>query len=570
MRPLLLLALAACQAPDDVGVAGCAYGLDANADGVCDGDAVDWSADATIEPGTNRANIYDLDADTLAEVKTRGIQHAFVWPVPVTGVLIPYRPFQAYMDDPDNAGAVDLLRQQLGFGTFEEFYDWIGLTRFPEPGQSGAYDLPIPDGLAPGDAVGAAVIDSPYGEGLTFSCATCHVGTLFGRPVVGLNNRRARANAVFVLAGELIHNLPPEAFQSLTDATEDEVALYERTLDNYDAVGAKVPEVLGLDTAVAQIGLSLGRRAYDPWASYSAEMEANPDYVELETYVADSKPAVWWTLKYKTRWLSDGSLTSGQPIVYNMLANELGRGTDLHELSDWLTTERTKLDELTVAVFATEPPRWTDFFGPESIDEAAAREGQALFATYCASCHGTYEKGWDAGATDPVDRLATTRVVYHAQTPVMDVGTDAQRASGHGYVDRLNQLQISVDAGNVFETQHGYVPPPLDGIWARYPYLHNNSVPTLCALLSPVEERPTLFVQGPADDPATDFDAACVGYPVGDAVPAAWWDDTDALFDATVPGLQNVGHDEMLRTGDGGWALDATQRAQLVEFLKTL
>ncbi len=569
---LPLLTLVACTTPVPAPPA-CEYGLDVDADGVCDGDRVDWSEDASIEPGTHRGNVYELDEDDLAEVRARGMQHTFVWPVDVTGLLIPYRPFQAFMDDPANAGAVNLLREQLGFGTFEEFYTWLGLARFPEPGATGIYDLPIPDGHAPGDAVGAAVIDTAWGEGLTFSCATCHASPLFGRTVFGLSNRRARANAVFLLAGELVHNMPPDAFQNLTQATDAERALYERTLDNYDAVGAKEPEVLGLDTAVAQIGLSLGRRAADPWATYSAEAEAAPEFVELETYVADSKPSVWWTMKYKTRWLSDGALVSGNPIVYNLLANELGRGTDLHDLSDWLTTERTTLDELTVAVFAAEPPRWTDFFGAAGIDEAEARAGQASFEARCASCHGTYEKGWDAddaATRTPEDRLATTRVVYHAQTPLFDVGTDPQRADGHGYVDRLNQLQISVDAGNVFRTQAAYVPPPLDGIWARYPYLHNNSVPTLCALLSPADERPAEFWQGPADDPATDFDADCVGYPVGDAIPEAWRTDADARFDATVPGLRNTGHEDMLRDGAGAWNLDAEERGQLLAYLKTL
>ncbi|MDP2315279.1 MAG: cytochrome c [Pseudomonadota bacterium] len=560
----MVLLLAACADPAPVD-ASCRYGLDEDGDGVCDGDTVDWSADATIEPGTERSNIYGLAPDDLAAVRERGMQHAFVWPVDVTGLLIPYRPFEDYMQDPANAGAVALLRDQLGFGTFEEFYSWLGLARYPEPG--GFDELPIPEGMAPGDAVGAAVIDTEWGEGLTFSCAACHASTLFGHTVFGMSNRRARANAVFLLAGDLTQTLTADAFQSLTDATAEERALYERTLDNYGAVGAKEPEVLGLDTAVAQIGLSLGRRADDPWATFSEAAEREPAFTDLETFVADSKPAVWWTLRYKTRWLSDGALISGNPMVYNVLANELGRGTDLHALSDWLEQDRKALDELTVAVFATEAPRWTDFF-PGTLDEAQAREGQVLYEEHCASCHGTYEKGWDSGAEDP---FATTRVTYHAQTPVVDVGTDGQRTEGDfGYTGRLNQLQILLDSGSEFVTEDGYVPPPLDGIWARYPYLHNNSVPTLCELLSPAEERTTVFYQGPADDPVTDFDAACVGYPVGDAIPESWLGDTDARFDAAIPGLRNIGHEEMLRDETGAWVLDPEERARLVMYLKTL
>lgn len=40
----------------------------------------------------------------------------------------------------------------------------------------------------------------------------------------------------------------------------------------------------------------------------------------------------------------------------------------------------------------------------------------------------------------------------------------------------------------------------LEGIWAAAPYLHNGSVPTLAALLEPVENRPVEFKVGPAYD----------------------------------------------------------------------
>ena len=45
--------------------------------------------------------------------------------------------------------------------------------------------------------------------------------------------------------------------------------------------------------------------------------------------------------------------------------------------------------------------------------------------------------------------------------------------------------------GAVAEAQ--YHAPPLNGIWASPPYLHNGSVPTIEALLSPYAERPTTF-----------------------------------------------------------------------------
>ena len=119
--------------------------------------------------------------------------------------------------------------------------------------------------------------------------------------------------------------------------------------------------------------------------------------------------------------------------------------------------------------------------------------------------------------------------------------------------------ETTVDAGET-----GYVPPPLDGIWARYPYFHNNAAPTLCDVLRVPANRTMFYVQGPADDPATDFDAECVGYPTGEAIPGPWLDDTEAHVTLGGPGQGVSGHDEML---DG---MDDDERLAIVEFLKTL
>ena len=42
----------------------------------------------------------------------------------------------------------------------------------------------------------------------------------------------------------------------------------------------------------------------------------------------------------------------------------------------------------------------------------------------------------------------------------------------------------------------GYNPPFLDGIWARAPYLHNGSVPSLRELLKPPPDRLKVFWRG--------------------------------------------------------------------------
>jgi len=280
----------------------------------------------------------------------------------------------------------------------------------------------------------------------------------------------------------------------------------------------------------------------------------------------------FWTMKYKTRWLSDGSIVSGNPVHTNFLWNELGRGTDLPDLESWLDDNDDAVRALTAAVFASEAPRWTDYFGADSIDLASAERGRVLFDGTCAECHGSYDKGWnaeDAGARSSTELLATVAVRYPERTVVRDVGTDPQRAQGMPhFADALNGLAISEAIATVVEPQDGYVPPPLVGIWARYPYLHNNAVPTLCALLEVAADRPTEFVQGPSES-ALDFDADCVGYPIGDAVPPSWDIEPDATYRAAGPGMSNAGHDAWL-TEAGQPVFDAADKADIIAFLKTL
>ena len=106
-----------------------------------------------------------------------------------------------------------------------------------------------------------------------------------------------------------------------------------------------------------------------------------------------------------------------------------------------------------------------------------------------------------------------------------------------------------------------YHAPPLNGIWASPPYLHNGSVPTIEALLSPFAERPTLFYTG-----SRQYDVEHIGYRT-DKFRGAF------AFDTRVPGNANTGHRfENGPKGNGviGSALDPGQRREVIEYLKTL
>lgn len=100
---------------------------------------------------------------------------------------------------------------------------------------------------------------------------------------------------------------------------------------------------------------------------------------------------------------------------------------------------------------------------------------------------------------------------------------------------------------------------PLDGIWARAPYLHNGAVPTLRALLVP-SERPVQFYRGNAQ-----YDETRVGF-ASDAAstPGA------ALYDTTKSGNGNGGHDTAAFLGAIDWKSESGKLSDLLEYMKTL
>ena len=83
--------------------------------------------------------------------------------------------------------------------------------------------------------------------------------------------------------------------------------------------------------------------------------------------------------------------------------------------------------------------------------------------------------------------------------PLDVIGTDPARSLGVSdrAVEHYNATWFG--EGYPVDTERiGYQAPPLDGIWASAPYLHNGSVPTLHALLKS-STRPASLRSSPVD-----------------------------------------------------------------------
>ena len=192
----------------------------------------------------------------------------------------------------------------------------------------------------------------------------------------------------------------------------------------------------------------------------------------------------WWILGRKATMYYDGR-TDARSVRSNMQFL-LGEKT----LDEFKALEPTFRD-IQAYLKSLKPPKY-----PFPIDPSTAARGQAVFAKNCAKCHGTYGPDGE----------------YPSKIVDLDViGTDPARALGIS--DRLVAHYNSTWFGEdypVSETMIGYQAPPLDGIWATAPYLHNGSVPTL-ALLLKSSKRPPRFTRPPRPTSSTTTRSTSAG-----------------------------------------------------------
>ena len=248
----------------------------------------------------------------------------------------------------------------------------------------------------------------------------------------------------------------------------------------------------------------------------------------------------WWHLKKK----------------HGLYYNGMGRG-DFAKLIQQITVVAIEGEEdaerihegmtdLIAYLRTIEPPAW-----PRNVDRDLAAQGRMVFENNCASCHGTYGKGFG----DP-DWTYPNKVV-----PVEIVGTDpvyAQTLMEPRLTEWFNKSWFAVtEPQSRVEPALGYIAPPLDGIWISAPYLHNGSVPTLEALLDS-SKRPTWWRRS---FDSKDYDFVRVGWNYEPLDAPAPNDIT--VYDTTMPSYGNMGH----TFGDD--LTDEEHRA-LIEYLKTL
>lgn len=347
----------------------------------------------------------------------------------------------------------------------------------------------------------------------TINCFSCHGGKVAGQEIPGLPN----ANY---------------AMQTLTDETRMVKLVTGKPMTRFDLGSVIVPlgSSRGVTNAVI-FGVAL-MHFRDP--DLNVHAERGPP-VGLVHHDMDAPP--WWHYRKKKMLYIDGFAEKGHRTLMQFM---MDKANGPKQFRTWENDFR----DVEAYLLSLRAPKY-----PFAIDQEKARAGAAVFAKSCAECHGEYgEKESYPERMVAIDEIGTDPVRWKVLTAKMRESYGKSWFANYG-------------AKKLVPAPEGYVAPPLDGIWASAPYLHNGSVPTLRQLLFP-EQRPKVWKRV-----GDRYDQQNVGLEIEDfeqiPKPVAEKRERREFFDTTAFGKSSQGHTFPSKlTGD--------EREVLLEYLKTL
>ena len=386
------------------------------------------------------------------------------------------------------------------------------------PGRSGAgANLPYFSNL---------VVHSDGQQIVTNNCLTCHAAPLFDEIVVGLGNEfldfTEDPARDLERAGLLIRG-------------EQETQAWQFFADRINAVSPYiVADTVGVNIANNLTFALMAHRDPD-----SLEWSAKALLPPPDTHPLPVSVPPWWRMAKKNAMFYQGQ-ARGDHARFMMTASMLCA----EGLSDIKKTDAYAAD-IRAYIASLKPPEY-----PFDINSNLAQQGRQIYMTHCAGCHG------DTELPDAYPNLVI---------PLDIIGTDPALA-----------VQAAVEARRFAQwTQHsyfgqdteivplqGYMPPPLDGVWATAPFLHNGSVPSIEAVLDS-SKRPRYWRHAAE----REYDREKLGWQF-EVLPSGKdsslpYDQNKLIYDTRVRGYSNSGH----VFGD---SLSTDQRVAVLEYLKTL
>ena len=351
-------------------------------------------------------------------------------------------------------------------------------------------------------------------KGIATDCLLCHGGSIAGQSYVGLGNASLDIQALF---------------EDLT-AADGRPPTLPFTFSN----------VRGTSEAGAMAAFLMGLREPD------LRLRSTRLELGLRDDLCEDVPA-WWLLKKKKTmyYTGSGDARSVRSLMQFMLSPLTLPAT--------FAREEPTFRDIQAYLLTLQPPAY-----PFPINRSLAQAGAKIFVQSCARCHGTYGEHWTyPNKIVPLDEIGTDPNRYYGISAAL--GAHYNRSwfgqENPGWLADDYKARATV----------GYQAPPLDGVWATAPYLHNGSVPTVYQVLNS-KARPSRFTRSYRTDREA-YDPTKLGWKIQALEQPAEGTLSPYLrrriYDTSLPGRSNSGH----TFGDD---LTESERMAVIEYLKTL
>lgn len=356
------------------------------------------------------------------------------------------------------------------------------------------------------------------------NCFTCHAGYLDGQLILGLGNHASDYRKSMAMMANVMNTMMNLKYRK--DDPE-----YKAFEDFGHYFKAMAPEI-----QTNQPGVNPAFRLAE-----ACMKQRNPQdltwrkeaFYDISTYnIATDVPPLW-NMKKKNALYYTG-VGRGDLTKLLLQASVLG-------VPDSAAARRSQehFRDVVAWINQLEPPVY-----PQEVISELVAEGEAIFNENCSTCHGTY------GEIETYPNKLVSVNVVKTDPLYATYGMES------GIIDWYNQSWFATsEPKSWFEPSFGYVAPPLDGIWATAPYLHNGSVPTLEDLLNS-KQRPTYWKRDWQN--SKNYDYTKIGWQYERLEKP----DKDT-YDTTLPGYSNAGH-------NFGDKLTNEERKAVLEYLKTL
>ncbi|MCM8541563.1 MAG: cytochrome c [Lentisphaeraceae bacterium] len=351
------------------------------------------------------------------------------------------------------------------------------------------------------------------------NCLTCHASSINGNFILGLGNPSMDFSADRSLSAKAAGAMISTFF----GPKSKEVEAFSVIHKVYSSIGANLmTKGPGLNPADRLAYLLFAHR--DPKTLEWLE-KPRVDLSMLEEISGTDIPPLWNIKKKHALYYT----ASGQgDFVRLIMSSSLLTIDHIDEMAE---IEKSFIDTLEY-LKTIEPPKF-----PGVIDEKLSLKGRAIYEDNCKKCHGTYgEKPTYPNLVVKFKKIGTDPALAESLVKYSKGGSTLLISQSDNPAKVLPQL--------------GYIAPPLDGIWATAPFLHNASVPDLNSLLNS-STRPKKWTRGSRYDLENN-----VGWSYSQK-------QSQKTYDTSLKGNSNQGH----TFGDD---LTDDERVALIEYLKTL